>query len=116
MMQEHLFEPILGVVYETMPRDNLLNSACLELFDFIRRDNVKVLINHLVENYREKLKDIVYVDTFSSLILKYDQMQGTYSNPMDTSFVDTEEDTPGKSIGGGRRWQGMKDLDPTEEE
>jgi protein phosphatase-4 regulatory subunit 3 len=116
MMQEHLFEPILNVVYETMPRDNLLNSACLEFFDFIKRENVKVLVNHLVENYREKLKDIVYVDTFSSLILKYDQMQG-YSANMDTSFIDTEEDTPGRSqVSGGRRGQGLKDLDPTEEE
>jgi protein phosphatase 4 regulatory subunit 3 len=116
MMQEHLFEPILNVVYETMPRDNLLNSACLELFDFIRRENVKVLVNHLVENYREKLKDIIYVDTFTSLILKYDQMQG-YSANMDTSFIDTEEDTPGRSqISGGRRWQGVKDLDAAEEE
>jgi protein phosphatase-4 regulatory subunit 3 len=116
MMQEHLFEPILNVVYETMPRDNLLNSACLELFDFIRRENVKVLVNHLVENYREKLKDIVYVDTFTSLILKYDQMQG-YSANMDTSFIDTEEDIPGRSqVSGGRRWQGVKDLDAAEEE
>lgn len=116
MMQEHLFEPILNVVYETMPRDNLLNSACLELFDFIRRENVKALVNHLVENYREKLKDIAYVDTFSSLIVKYDQMQG-YSNNMEASFIDTEEDTPGRSqTNSGRRWQGVKDLDAAEEE
>ena len=116
MMQEHLFEPILNVVYETMPRDNLLNSACLELFDFIRRENVKALVNHLVENYRDKLKDIVYVDTFSSLIVKYDQMQG-FSNNLEASFIDTEEDTPGRSqTNSGRRWQGMKDLDAAEEE
>lgn len=77
---------------------------------------MKVLVNHLVENYREKLKDIVYVDTFTSLILKYDQMQG-YSANMDTSFIDTEEDTPGRSqVSGGRRWQGVKDLDAAEEE
>jgi protein phosphatase-4 regulatory subunit 3 len=115
-MQEHLFEPILNTVYETMPRDNLLNSACLEFFEFIRRENVKILISHLVENYREKIKDITYVDTFSTLILRYDQTQG-YSGNMETSFLDTEEDTPGRSqVGGGRRWQGMKDLDPTEEE
>lgn len=116
MMQEHLFEPILDVVYETMPRDNLLNSACLEFFDFIKRESVRALINHLVEDYREKLKGIVYVDTFSSLISKYDQMQGYPAN-MDTSFIDTEEDTPGRSqVSGGRRWQGVKDLDATEEE
>jgi protein phosphatase-4 regulatory subunit 3 len=117
MMQEHLFEPILNILEETSHRDNLLNSACLEFFDFIRRENVKVLVNHLVENYRDKIKDITYVDTFTNLILKYDQMQG-YSANMDASFLDTEEDTPGRSqVSGGRRWQpGVKDLDAAEEE
>jgi protein phosphatase-4 regulatory subunit 3 len=37
MIKYNLFEPILNVVLETMPRDNLLNSACLEFFEFIRR-------------------------------------------------------------------------------
>jgi protein phosphatase 4 regulatory subunit 3 len=116
MMQEHLFEPILNILEETSHRDNLLNSACLEFFDFIRRENVKVLVNHLVENYRDKIKDITYVDTFANLILKYDQMQG-YSVNMDASFLDTEEDTPGRSqVSGGHRWQGVKDLDAAEEE
>jgi protein phosphatase-4 regulatory subunit 3 len=116
MMQEHLFEPILNILYESMPRDNLLNSACLEFFEYIKSQNIKVLVNHLVETYREKIKDIVYVDIFSSLILKYDQMQG-YNANLDASFLDTEEDTPGRTqIEGGRRWQGVKDLDATEEE
>jgi protein phosphatase-4 regulatory subunit 3 len=115
-MQEHLLEPVLNILEETSHRDNLLNSACLEFFDFIRRENVKVLVNHLVENYREKIKEITYVDTFMNLILKYDQMQG-YSANMDASFLDTEEDTPERSqVSGGRRWQGVKDLDAAEEE
>jgi protein phosphatase-4 regulatory subunit 3 len=37
MVKYKLFEPILNLVIETMPRDNLLNSACLEFFEFIRR-------------------------------------------------------------------------------
>jgi protein phosphatase 4 regulatory subunit 3 len=116
MMQDHLFEPILNILDGIFHRDNLLNSACLEFFDFIRKGNVKVLVNHLVENYREKIKDITYVDTFTNLILKYDQMQG-YSANMDASFLDTEEDTPERSqVSGGHRWQGVRDLDPTEEE
>jgi protein phosphatase-4 regulatory subunit 3 len=117
MMQEHLFEPILDIVYETMPRDNLLNSACLEFFEFIiRRENIKVLTTHLVENYREKLKNITYVDTFSLLIQRYDQNQ-RYSASVDQSFVDTEEDTPGRALeAGGRRWQGVREMDAAEEE
>ncbi len=37
IIHNRLFEPILNIVYETMPKDNLLNSVCLELFEFIKR-------------------------------------------------------------------------------
>jgi len=113
-MQEQLFEPILNTVIETMPRDNLLNSACLEFFDFIKREHIKPLIVHLVENYRKKLEDITYVDTFSDFVLQYDQTQGFLAS----SLPDTEEDTPKRpETGRGNRWDsGVKDLDATEEE
>jgi protein phosphatase-4 regulatory subunit 3 len=116
MIAERLFEPILDVVYATMPRDNLLNSACLEFFDFIKRESVKPLIHHLVENYREKLETMGYVETFSGLVVKYDQMPPGFPGNMETSFLDTEEDTPQRPRLGNRRWDGVKDLDPAEEE
>ncbi|KAK5241460.1 Platinum sensitivity protein, partial [Cryomyces antarcticus] len=103
-----------------MPRDNLLNSACLELFEFVKRENVKAIIFHVVENYRDKLKDITYVNTFQSLILKYDQIQSGYPAEGDqsfaTSFTTQEADTPNRGvINGGQRWQGLKDTDAEEE-
>lgn len=116
MIQEHLFEPILNTLLETMPRNNLLNSACLDFFEHIRNHGGQIMVNHLVETYRDKIKDIQYVDTFECLILRFDHSQG-YSANMDASFLETEEDTPGRSQpGGGRRWQGVRDLDPAEEE
>lgn len=39
LIRKNLLEPILDLVIETMPRDNLLNSACLEFFEFIKRVN-----------------------------------------------------------------------------
>lgn len=116
MMQEHLFEPILNIVVETAPRDNLLNSACIEFFDFIKREGIKTLISHLVENYRDKMKSITYVDTFTYMVLRYDQLQGLAPS-METSFLDTEEDTPKRpETGRGNRWEGLKGLDAAEEE
>ncbi|KAI9696439.1 MAG: Platinum sensitivity protein [Candelina mexicana] len=91
LMQNNLFEPIVNVVYETMPRDNLLNSACLELFEFVKRENIKPIILHVVENYRDRLNAITYVDTFQNLVLRV-------------------------HVNGGQRWQGVKEMDPTEEE
>lgn len=113
-MQEHLFEPILEIVIETMPRDNLLNSACLEFFEYIKRENIKVLISHIVENYREKLQQINYVDTFREIILKYEYFQ----NPP-PSFTTQSTLTPAPEEPNARRsqWQGnARDLDAAEEE
>jgi protein phosphatase 4 regulatory subunit 3 len=118
IMHEELFQPILDIVIETMPRDNLLSSACLELFDFIKQQSIKPLIRHLVENYRERMKSITYVDTFKGFIARYDATQG-FAPSMETSFLDTDEDTPKRpEAGRGTRWEptGAKDLDAAEEE
>ena len=116
MTKSHLLEPILNVVYETMPRDNLLNSVCLEFFEYIKRDNVKPIILFLVEIYREKLQEITYVDTFQNLILRYDQMQA-FNPDMDTTLFGPEGDhTPNHvKTNGNQRWQGVRDLDAAEE-
>lgn len=106
-----------------MPRDNLLNSACLELFEFIKRENIKPLIAHLVENYRDKLEQITYVDTFQNLILKYEQQKHSVEVGPGPDFnqsyssVDTEPATvtPHHGMVNGGRWQGLKDADAEEE-
>ena len=116
--QNNTFDLILDIVIETMPRDNLLNSACLDLFEFIKRENIKAIILHVVETYREKLKDITYVDTFQNLILRYEQMQGYNPDMEQTLFSQDEDVTPNgrNNVNGGQRWQGLKDMDSTEEE
>lgn len=119
MIQHRLFDPILKILFDTMPRDNLLNSVCLELFELIKRENIKMLVQHLVETYREKLQSITYVDTFQTLILRYDQM---YEQPttqeLDHSFTSVDSDTPNRPMGmvnGGKWGQGLKEADPDEE-
>ena len=114
--QKKYFTPILNIVYETMPRDNLLNSACLELFEFIKRENLKPLIAHLVETCRSRLQEITYVDTFQTLILRYDQMQGFNPDADTTLFSNDGTSTPNRTPNvNGNRWSGMKDIDPAEE-
>ncbi|KMU84820.1 binding / hydrogen ion transporting ATP synthase [Coccidioides immitis H538.4] len=117
MTHNNTFELILNIVYETMPRDNLLNSACLELFEYVKRENIKPIIIHVVENYREKIKDITYVDTFQNLMIRYDQMQGYGAQPDATLFSQDESTTPTRNlINGGHRWQGVREMDAAEEE
>lgn len=75
LMRNKVFEPVVSAFLANGSRYNLLNSAVLELFDFIRMENNKSLVAHLVENYGERLAGVDYVDTFSALRLKYDQAQ-----------------------------------------
>jgi len=98
-----------------MPRDNLLNSACLELFEFIKRENMKDLTLHLVEKYRDRLEKITYVDTFRQVIDKYEKYMAP--PPESISFTSVETEAPNRVLvnGGGQRWQGLKDTDAEEE-
>ncbi|KAL2370350.1 hypothetical protein RJZ57_005220 [Blastomyces gilchristii] len=118
MTHNNIFELILNIVYETMPRDNLLNSACLDLFEFVKRENIKTIIIHVVEKYRDILKNITYVDTFQHLIFRYDQLQGygAAAEADATLFSQDESGTPRMIINGGQRWHGVRGMDAAEEE
>ena len=56
-------------------RYNLLDSAILELFEFIKLEDIKSLCSHVVENYGKILEDVEYVQTFKALKTRYDQHQ-----------------------------------------
>ncbi|KAL1878993.1 Platinum sensitivity protein [Paecilomyces lecythidis] len=115
MTHNNTFGLILNIVYETMPRDNLLNSACLELFEYVKRENIKPIILHVVEKYRDKLNNITYVDTFQNLIVRYEQMQG-YGAEGDSSLFGQDEGTPSqRGQVNGQRWQGVREMDAAEE-
>jgi len=73
--KNNLFENIIQIFQENGPKYNLLNSALIDLFEFIRKENVKHLIQHLVENYSIVFKQVNYVETFKLLLLKNDQYQ-----------------------------------------
>ena len=124
IITENLFEPILDIITSTMLRDNLLNSACLELFEYIRRENIKPLIIYLVETFRSTLDSISDVETFRTLIARYEVIMNPpppdpHGESVDSSFMtsDTEAHVARVSTinGGGGRWQGLKEVDEDED-
>lgn len=114
LTRHNTFGLILDIVRETMPRDNLLNSACLELFECIRRENIKTLIVHVVEKYRGKLLSIVYVDTFINLVNRYEQMQG-YGADAEFTLSARGEETQAPRTQPNGRWPGVGEMDAAEE-
>lgn len=105
--------PILDVLIETLPRDNLLSSASLELFEFIKKENIKELVKHLVANFRERLVSLSYMPTFRDIVLRYDQTQG-YTANMDY-FLEGEDDL-GRKPPPNTRLMEQITVDPAEEE
>lgn len=100
-----------------MPRDNLLSSACLEFFEHIKKENIKELMKYLVENHRDQLQKLVYVEIFRDIILKYDQTRG-FSVSLDY-FMEAEDDVRRKRPNVNPRTGGPMEyvtMDPAEEE
>ena len=118
LVQNDIFGPILDLVFETLPRDNLLNSACLELFEYIKREDVKPLLTHLVCSYRQRLEDLTYVETFGRIILRYEQLMSGEGEMDQALFHQEGAATPPiqtRMNGNNQRWQGVGEMDPEEE-
>nr|XP_019048585.1 hypothetical protein I302_02357 [Kwoniella bestiolae CBS 10118]OCF27515.1 hypothetical protein I302_02357 [Kwoniella bestiolae CBS 10118] len=54
-VKNDLFLPLLELLEEESVRDNMMSSACMDVLELIRRDNLKVIINYLFETYRLRL-------------------------------------------------------------
>lgn len=75
IIKGNLFGPVVDAFLRNNGRYNLLDSAVLELFEFIKLEDVKSLCTHVVENYGKILDDVEYVQTFKGLKSRYDQNQ-----------------------------------------
>jgi len=74
IVQHRLLDGVMQLFLRNGARYNMLNSAVIELCEYIRKENLKALVRFVCVNYGDKLKDIRYVDTFRLLNLRYLQM------------------------------------------
>ncbi|KAL6893273.1 DUF625 domain-containing protein [Trichoderma evansii] len=82
--------PILEVLVETVPRDNLVSAACTELFDFIKKEYLRDMVKQLVAEHRDNLLLVEHIPPCRDLIMRYDHTEGFTTN-MDI-FADTDDD------------------------
>ncbi|XP_006085746.1 serine/threonine-protein phosphatase 4 regulatory subunit 3B-like [Myotis lucifugus] len=73
IIKGNLFEPVVNAFLDNGARYNMLNSAVIELFEYIKMENIKSLLMHVVEKFYKRLEWIEYVPTFKSLKFKYEQ-------------------------------------------
>lgn len=90
--EKQVLGPILDVLLLTLPRDNALSSACLDTFDYIRKENTAELVKHVVESYREKIMALSYIEVFGELLKLNEQIRF----PMDKLFLESSDDEMGR--------------------
>ncbi|KAF7462403.1 hypothetical protein GHT09_012575 [Marmota monax] len=73
IIKGNLFDPVVNAFLINGTRYNMLNSAIIELFEYIRVENIKSLVAHIVEKFYKAFELIEYVQTFKGLKIKYEQ-------------------------------------------
>ncbi|XP_019618676.1 PREDICTED: serine/threonine-protein phosphatase 4 regulatory subunit 3A-like isoform X1 [Branchiostoma belcheri] len=108
IIKGNLLKPIVDAFLTNGQRYNLLNSATLELFEFIRVEDIKSLVAYVVETFYEQLKDVDYVNTFKGLKLRYEQH-------MDRQNVKSSLDSVPSILRNHRYRRDARSLDEEEE-
>lgn len=75
IVKSNLLSPVVDAFLRNNGRYNLLDSAILELFEFIKMEDIKSLCVYVVDTFGKALDKIEYVQTFKCLRLRYDQQQ-----------------------------------------
>uniref|UniRef100_A0A8C9YLS4 Serine/threonine-protein phosphatase 4 regulatory subunit 3 n=1 Tax=Sander lucioperca TaxID=283035 RepID=A0A8C9YLS4_SANLU len=112
IIKGNLFEPVINALLDNGTRYNLLNSAIIELFEFIKVEDIKSLIAHIVDNFYKALESIEYVQTFKGLKGRYEQEKDRQSQRLNRYrrdarsldedeelwFNDEDEDDDGEAV------------------
>eukprot|EP01135_Chromosphaera_perkinsii_P002727 Nk52_evm95s226 gene=Nk52_evmTU95s226 len=92
IISNHLFDNIVDAFCENGNRYNLLNSAVIELFDYVKNNSERqALIKHLVEYYRSIFEEATYVSTFKQILEAYQNIEAASAKACG-----------GSDLGGGR--------------
>ncbi|KAI9448098.1 component of IIS longevity pathway SMK-1-domain-containing protein [Lactarius indigo] len=52
------FKPIIELTIKESYRDTLVSSSCQEFFEFMRRENMKDVITHVMTNYEDRVRQL----------------------------------------------------------
>lgn len=74
IIKQKLFSPIVQALKNNNGRYNLLDSAILEMFEFITHEELIPLIRHILTNFGPFLESIDYVNTFKVMRNKMETM------------------------------------------
>lgn len=94
LVKNGLLAPLFVLLKTVAHKDCLLTSAIVDMADHIRTENIKALVEHVVEKYSDSFDQVEHVDTFKNLVLKHEQNteSGASLQVSDTNGPPTKEE------------------------
>ncbi|KAK9453227.1 component of IIS longevity pathway SMK-1-domain-containing protein [Dipodascopsis uninucleata] len=119
LVKNRLITPIVKLFLEVGDKNNLINSACLEFFEFIRsgsfkpdyQRNMKLIVDHVVSLHRKEIEVLAKFDTIRNLIARYDQLHEESSDG-----PKQDESAAKMQIQANGRWNSLREMELDEEE
>ncbi|URE39780.1 hypothetical protein MUK42_04345 [Musa troglodytarum] len=73
IVKNNLLKPIIEAFIKNGDRYNMLHSGVLELLEYIRKENLKILVVYVVECFWEQLLKFQHLGIIQALKIKYEQ-------------------------------------------
>ncbi|KAK4803026.1 hypothetical protein SAY86_001229 [Trapa natans] len=75
IIRNNLLKPIIDAFIKNGDRYNLLNSTVLDLFEYIRKENLKLLVKYIVGSFWKDLVKFEYLASIYALKVNFEQNQ-----------------------------------------
>ncbi|KAI6223068.1 hypothetical protein M3Y99_01463900 [Aphelenchoides fujianensis] len=109
IVEHRRLDPVVECFVANGDRYNLMNSAILELIDFIRHENIFTLLVYVIRtHYETAFKDVRYTKVFTQMKARVDAMENCKA---DTSEASTDDP---KRLRFGSQWMKERDYDNDE--
>ncbi|XP_018673853.2 uncharacterized protein LOC103999472 isoform X3 [Musa acuminata AAA Group] len=91
IVKNNLLKPIIEAFIKNGDRYNMLHSGVLELLEYIRKENLKILVIYVVECFWEQLLKFQHLGIIQALKIKYEQcLEKSEANNTNTA-VDSQK-------------------------
>ncbi|KAG4157369.1 hypothetical protein ERO13_D02G058501v2, partial [Gossypium hirsutum] len=90
-VKKNLLKPVIDAFVANGNRYNVLNSAVLELFEYIRKENVKLLVRYIVDSFWNQLVKFEYLASVQSLKVKYEQCLENCGTKANVNVLDSRK-------------------------
>jgi len=75
LVRADTFQVLFALLLRHRERGNLLFSTILAIFEVVRRDNLKLLLGHIVEDCAENLRPVASFDTINALMRQWELLK-----------------------------------------